>query len=222
MSGHTLTLDAPLAFQHYGGWEYQVEVGLLSHNLAFSTAQHLLDVAPFGGHIMVHSKNARISGVSLSGMGQQNYLARYPFHFHLSGDVGGASYFTDSSVMHSNWRCAVIHRTDRSIVSRNVAFDNFGSCFYVEDGVEMNNEISFNLAIKTKIMGPTDSASITAMQLAGQTGFTQAATPDLVQPADRAAAGFYITNGNNKIIGNASSGGFTGFSFPNLPQAING
>jgi len=223
VNGSTVTLDHPLAYSHYGGWEYQVEVGLLSRNLEFHTSDRVVAAAPtFGGHIMVHSKNARVSGVELYGLGQQNFLARYPFHFHRSGDVGGASYFTDSSVWHSNWRCAVIHRTDHAIVSRNVAYDNFGHCYYLEDGVELNNEVSFNLAVRTKIMGPTDPASIAELRSAGQTGFTLAQSADFAQPADRAAAGFYITNGNNRIVGNASSGGFAGYSFPNLPQAIGG
>lgn len=116
----------------------------------------------------------------------------------------------------SNYRCAVVHRTDRSLVSRNVAFDNFGHCFYFEDGVEMNNEMSFNLAVRTKYLGATRPTSTI------QEGFTVTQSEDLAQPADRAAAGFYITNGNNRIIGNASSGGFTGFSLPNLPKAIGG
>jgi hypothetical protein len=222
-AGTTVTLDQPLAYSHYGGPEYQVEVGLLSRNLEFHTSPRVVAAAPtFGGHIMVHSKLAHVSGVELYRMGQQNFLARYPFHWHRSGDVGNASFFTDSSVWRSNWRCAVVHRTDRAIVSRNVAYDNFGHCYYLEDGLEMNNEVSFNLSVRPKIMGPTDDASLQQMRDGGQPGFTLAQSADLAQPADRAAAGFYITNGNNKIIGNASSGGFTGYSFPNLPRAIGG
>lgn len=217
ISGNVVTFAQPLGFQHYGGPEYQIEVGLLSRNVKFTTAERVLAAAPtFGGHLMVHSKNARISGVELYGLGQQNFLARYPFHFHRVGDVNNASYFTDSSVWRSNYRCVVVHRTDRAIVSRNVAFDNFGHCFYFEDGVEMNNEMSFNLAVRTKYLGATPPVS------AGQEGFTVTQASDLAQPADRAAAGFYITNGNNRIIGNASSGGFAGFSLPNLPKAIGG
>jgi hypothetical protein len=223
VDGASVTLDRPLLYKHYGGPEYQIEVGLLSHNLQFRSSEHLAAVAPgFGGHIMVHSKHARVSGVELYGMGQQNVLARYPFHFHRAGDVAGAAYFTDSSVWRSNFRCAVIHRTDRAIVSRNVAYDNFGHCYYLEDGVEMNNELSFNLAVRTKVLGPTTTAVLDDMRFDPQTGFTQVESADLIQPADRAAAGFYISNGNNRIIGNASSGGFAGFSLPNLPQALGG
>ncbi|MBX3222131.1 MAG: hypothetical protein KF795_16555 [Labilithrix sp.] len=221
--GTTVTIDAPLAYRHYGGPEYQVEVGLLSHNIRFATADRILQAAPtFGGHIMVHSKTARISGAELYGLGQQNFIGRYPIHFHLSGDVTGTSYVTDSSIWRSNWRCAVLHRTDHALISRNVAYDVFGHCYYLEDGVEMNNELSYNLAVKPKILGPIDQASIDALNGPPQTGFTLRQSSEYAQPADRAAAGFYISNGNNRIIGNAASGGFAGFSFPNLPKAIGG
>ncbi|HEX8795221.1 MAG TPA: G8 domain-containing protein [Polyangiaceae bacterium] len=223
VDGNLVTLDRPLDWLHYAGWEYQVEVGLLSRTLAFDTSDRVRAAAPtFGGHIMVHSTHARVSGVELHAMGQQNYLARYPFHWHRVGDVAGASYFTDSSVWQSNWRCVVVHRTSHAIVARNVAFDDFGHCYYLEDGLEFDNELSFNLAVRTKIMGPIDQASLDAMTNAGQPGFTQVQTPDLVEPSDRAAAGFYVPNGNNRIVGNATSGGFVGFSFPNLPLPTGG
>lgn len=222
--GRIVTVTSPVKYQHYAGPEYQVEVGLLSHNIVFRTADRVLAANPtFGGHIMSHSPNTRISGAELYGMGQQNLLARYPFHFHYAGDVAQNGYFTDSSVWRSNWRCAVVHRTNRAIVSRNVSFDTWGHCYYLEDGVEMNNEISFNLAAKTKIMGPVDSASLAAFNATDlQDGFTLEQSEEMAQPADRAAAGFYFTNGNNRIVGNASSGGFSAYSFPNLPFAING
>ncbi|MBS2033044.1 MAG: G8 domain-containing protein [Deltaproteobacteria bacterium] len=220
VSGNTVQLDQGLWWQHYGGPEYQIEVGLLSRNVVFRTADALRAAAPtFGGHIMVHHGTTHVSGVELLGLGQQNYLGRYPFHFHYAGDQTGSS-FTDSSIWQSNWRCVAVHRTDNAQVSRNVAFDVFGHCFYLEDGVERGNELSFNLAAHVKLMGPVDDAGMAELNASTQQGFQEFATPELVNPADRAAAGFYITNGNNYIIGNAASGGFSGFYFPNLPQAL--
>lgn len=231
VDGANVTLDSPLEHQHYGGPEYQVEVGLLSRSLKFRPSERLTTAAPlFGGHIMVHSKNARVSGVELYRMGQQNFLGRYPFHFHRAGDVAGGGYLTDSSIWNSNFRCAVLHRTDRAALSRNVAFDTWGHCYYLEDGVEMNNELSFNLAVRTKVMGPIaadlshpgSGGTMSDLLNNAQTGFTRVASRDMIQPADRAASGFYISNGNNRIIGNAASGGFAGFSLPNLPRALGG
>jgi hypothetical protein len=218
-----LVLDRPLDYRHYGGPEYQVEVALLSRNIVFRTAPSVLAAAPrFGGHIMVHAAEARISGVEVRGLGQQNFLGRYPLHFHHMGDVERQSYLTDNSIRDSNWRCAVVHRTDNAIVSRNVAFNTWGHCYYVEDGVERGNEISYNLAAGIKIMGPVDQDSLDELAIPTQDGFIQNASPDMVLPADRAAAGFYITNGDNHIFGNAASGGFAGYSFPGLPEAIGG
>jgi hypothetical protein len=220
--GDTLELDTALTYGHYGGAEYQVEVGLLSRNIVFRTAGEILDAtSTFGGHILSGSPRTRVSGVELYGLGQQNRLGRYPFHLHHAGAAAGA-FFSDSSVWRSNWRCAVIHRTDDALLSKNVAYDTFGHCYYLEDGVELGNEISFNLAAGIKIMGPVDQASLDALAEWNQAGFVELASPALTQPADRAAAGFYIPNGDNDLIGNAASGGFAGYSFPNLPEAVGG
>jgi hypothetical protein len=54
----------------------------------------------------------------------------------------------------------------------------------------------------------------------GQTGDLFRETDELRNPADAAAAGFYITNARNWIYGNAASGGWTGFSFPNVPYPL--
>lgn len=219
----TLVLDAPLEHLHYGGREYQVEVGLLTRSIVFRTADSVRAAAPtFGGHIFVHAAEARVSGAELIWLGQQNFLGRYPLHLHHAGDVAGRSYFADNSIWRSNWRCAVIHRTHNAVVTRNVAFDVYGHCYYIEDGVEVGNELSFNLAARVKIMGPLDEASLREMNPPNQWGFVQYQTSGLANPADRAAAGFYITNGRNRIVGNAASGGFAGYSFPTLPEAIGG
>jgi hypothetical protein len=191
--------------------------------VVFRTAATVLAGAgDFGGHIMVSGAAVRVSGVELRGLGQRNRLGRYPMHLHHLGDVAGRSYVTDSSIRNSNWRCIALHRTNRALVSRNVAFDTYGHCYYFEDGVEHGNEVSFNLAAGIKIMGPVDAASLDELAVPTQDGFTLRASPEMVNPADRAAAGFYIPNGSNRIVGNAASGGFAGYSFPNLPEAFGG
>lgn len=215
-AGPQLSLDQALAYPHYGGAEYQVEVGLLSRSIVFRTADAVLAAAPsFGGHIMVHDGHTRVSGAELYGMGQQNFLGRYPFHMHWAGDVERRSYFTDNSIWRSNFRCAVLHRTDRAVVSRNVAYDVLGHCYYLEDGVEEDNEVSFNLAARIKYFGTNDFGDPYT-----QAGIQVLARSDLINPADVAASGFYFPNGHNHILGNAASGGFAGFSFPNLPAPV--
>ncbi len=108
----------------------------------------------------------QVSGVELEGLGQQNHLGRYPFHFHFADSASG-SYFTDSSVWHSNWRGVVIHHTNELVVS-------------------------FNLAAGIKILGPTDPASLAELDTFDQAGFTVMESAELTQPLDRAAEGFYF------------------------------
>ncbi|MDQ3235287.1 MAG: hypothetical protein M3Q07_26045, partial [Pseudobdellovibrionaceae bacterium] len=74
---------------------------------------------------------------------------------------------------------------------------------------------------RIKIMGSTDEKSLKEIDTPGQGGFTQPEIDGVFSnPADRAASGFYISNANNRFIGNAASGGFAGFSFPNMPKPI--
>ena len=55
----------------------------------------------------------------------------------------------------------------------------------------------------------------------GQGGETFYQSNDLIVPADTSASGFYVLNPHNRFIGNAASGGWSGFAFPNAPLPIN-
>lgn len=44
--------------------------------------------------------------------------------------------------------------------------------------------------------------------------------PDLILPSDMAAGCFYITNTYNDILGNAASGGWSGFAIPSLKLPV--
>lgn len=141
--GKRVQFTAPIQFWHYGGQEYQSEVGLLSRRIVFQGASDS-DAASFGGHVLVMG-DGRFSGLQLIRMGQQNTLARYPLHFHLGGSRPNA-YVKDCSFFRSYYRCVSIHQTNDTEVLRNVAFDVYGFCYYLEEGVEENNTISHNLA----------------------------------------------------------------------------
>jgi hypothetical protein len=140
-------------------------------------------------------------------------LGRYPMHFHLLGDCADC-YFRDSSVHRSFYRCVSIHGTNYVNVNENVAYDVTGYCYYLEDGVEHDNTISFNLAAHIHLLGPE------APWGNGQTTDLYQQSNTLTLPADVTASGFYITNVHNNVIGNAASGGWSGFAFPNLPSPI--
>jgi G8 domain len=154
----------------------------------------------FGGHVRVEGLGVgQVEGVEFYRMGQTNVKGRYPFHFHLLGNCP-TCYVRDSSFHRSFYRCVAIHGTNNSTVSENVAFDVVGYCYYLEDGVEERNVISYNLAAHIHTLGPDIPRGW------AQTTKTYREGPELTLPADVTASGFYITNVFNNIIGNAASG----------------
>ena len=156
----------------------------------------------FGGHIMIYSTGkGYVEGVELYRMGQTNVLGRYPMHFHVLGNSCTDCYFRESSVHQSYYRCISVHGTNNATVSENVAFDVIGYCYYLEDGVEEYNTISYNLVAHVHTLGPDMPSGCH-----GQTTRYYNQTSDLTLPADVTASGFYITNVHNYIIGNAASG----------------
>lgn len=89
-------------------------------------------------------------------------------------------------------RCTVVHGTDSLLVDNNVAYDTFGHCFMVEDGMERFNTFSNNLGARTK-----DAERI---------------IPDLPskfngKETDNFAATFWITNPMNYYVNNVAAGG---------------
>jgi hypothetical protein len=71
-----------LQFDHYGGPEFQGEVGLLDRNIVIQGDENS-NLDNFGGHIIIRGA-ARLAGVEFSRMGQRNRMGRYPvvgFHF---------------------------------------------------------------------------------------------------------------------------------------------
>lgn len=212
---YEIVLDKPLTFTHYAGKEYQGEIALLSRTI------RLIGVNSndgFGGHTMIMGSAAegRFRGVQGDNMGQLNVLGRYPFHFHMMKNASDRnSYFEECSVTNSNFRGYVIHGSNYTTVRRNVAFNVKGSCFYLEDGVEEHNTLEFNLAAHVSpIYRPANGWY-------GQGGeYFSSISGELLIPTDTSASGFYISNAMNRFVGNAASGGWSGFAFPNIPKPL--
>ncbi len=216
-SGSLILLDSPLTNLHYGGYEYQSEVAILSRTINLRGVDYG-DNTGFGGHTksIGTSAIAKISGVAATFMGQLNVLGRYPFHLHMMGNGSNSiqSYFQDCSVIDSQFRAYVIHGTNSSRISRNIAYNVNGNGYYLEDGVEENNLLEYNLAAFVHpIFRPARGPN-------GQSGEYFEESPNLIIPADTSASGFYALNANNRYIGNAASGGWAGFAFPNAPVGI--
>ena len=102
-----IQLDSPLDYVHFGGSQYQAEVGLQSRNILIQgdpNNSEPTDVSNpvckdsgsgstypcpnkyltgFGGHVQVIGPGSigRFSGIELFRMGQTNVLGRYPLHF---------------------------------------------------------------------------------------------------------------------------------------------
>jgi len=239
-----VTLKDELRHTHYAATGYyQAEVGMLSRKVVFEGAEDdspPTDVTPsscvavsgrhysypcedayltgYGGHVMVGggpNAAARMSSVEFRRMGQTNNIGRYPVHFHLLGEAGNNSYVEDSAIHQSYYRCVVVHGTNGTRVSRNVAFDAIGMCFYLEGGNEERNVIEHNLGAHVHPIGKTlfDFKE-------PQTFFDVSASSKLAVPVDVAASPFYISNLYNNVTGNAASGGWSGFAFPSLEEVI--
>jgi cell migration-inducing and hyaluronan-binding protein len=195
VSGTTVTLEAPLAFSHFGELQTiagrtvdeRAEVGLLTRNIVIRGDSASSQEAGFGGHIMGVGGTLRVSGVTLRFMGQKGIVARYPMHWHMMGPVDG-QYFAGSSVWNSFNRCVTVHGTDNARVEGNVCHDHLGHGYFLEDGAETGNLIAGNLGLGTRT------------------------TEDGVLPTDSRAATFWITNPDNTVTGNAAAGSH-GFGF---------
>eukprot|EP01113_Clastostelium_recurvatum_P039916 TRINITY_DN614_c0_g1_i1.p1 TRINITY_DN614_c0_g1~~TRINITY_DN614_c0_g1_i1.p1 ORF type:complete len:1844 (-),score=383.73 TRINITY_DN614_c0_g1_i1:116-5647(-) len=185
----------------------------------------------FGGHIIVDGSTGtspvgRFSGVEMYRVGQTNIIGRYPIHFHMLGDVTATNYanhyVTDSSVHDSYFRCYAIHGTHGVLLSENTAYNAIGHCYFLEDGVEENNTISYNQAALVHALGPYQNPS---MGLNGDSWWSQylswyTNTTSLILPSDMAAGCFYFTNTYNDVVGNAASGGWAGYALPALAVPV--
>lgn len=179
----------------------------------------------FGGHIMIWADGKGfVEGVELYRMGQTNFLGRYPIHYHRLGNSCDGCYFRDSSIHKSFYRCISIHATHNLTVAENVGYDITGYCYYLEDGVEEDNTLSFNLGAHIHYLGQAPFGGGQQVTGCGSPGVDCSGldeqSKDRILPADSTASAFYITNIHNDIVGNVASGGWAGFAFPILPFPI--
>ena len=207
ISGRTVTLSAPLNYQHwcattlYGesSLEECAEVGLLSRNIVIRSDTQSASTG-FGGHVMVMNGGAAyLSGIEFLNMGQKGRTARYPMHWHLVGDASG-QYLDQSSIVHSYNRFFSIHGTHNLHIGGNVGYDTIGHGFYLEDGIEHGNVIENNFGAGLRN-----------------------ATNSLPTPADNEASVFWISNPDNIVRGNVAAGSeHTGFwlGFPEHPIGL--
>eukprot|EP00003_Mantamonas_plastica_P007241 TRINITY_DN1606_c1_g1_i1.p1 TRINITY_DN1606_c1_g1~~TRINITY_DN1606_c1_g1_i1.p1 ORF type:complete len:1405 (-),score=404.75 TRINITY_DN1606_c1_g1_i1:73-4287(-) len=201
VSGNVVTLDAPLQYMHWGAGNQFAEVGLLSRSIVIK-GDWTSESNGFGAQLMIRkATTVKIDAVEFTKMGQQGVVGRYPVHFHLSNQHGAGMSLKHSSIHHNFQRCVVVHDTDGTLVDNNVAYHTQGHCMFYEDGSEMDNVMTNNLAI--------DAFPVPA-------GLT------LIVPTDRKPTVYWITNPNNTMTGNHAVGGRFGFwwAFPDKPNGL--
>jgi cell migration-inducing and hyaluronan-binding protein len=187
VSGTTVALDAPLAFQHWGqlltvagrAVDQRAEVGLINRNVVVQ-GDSSSEATGYGGHILVLAGGvAHVDAVELYRMGQRGRIARYPFHWHMAGHVPGQS-ITRSSVWRSFNRCVTVHGSHEALVADNVCYDHTGHGYFIEDGIETGNTLRGNLGVFSR-RGTTIES-------------------------DGSPSTFWVTNPDNTIVDNAAAG----------------
>lgn len=190
--GNTITLTQALDVRHHGKtstykngmtFDERAEVALLSRNIIIQGDADGVKKG-LGGHIMIMpSSTAHVEGVELFNMGQTGIKGRYPFHWHLCGDVPG-QYIKSSSIHHTFQRLVVIHGTNRALVQDNVGYFHRGHGYFLEDGDEEFNVFRRNIGIRS----------------------LRTSKANRVEVEDDSPATFWITNPNNTFVGNVATG----------------
>ncbi len=207
VSGTTVTLDQPLTHTHWGqvdtlgGAEVaqQAEVGSLTRNVVVRTSP-AGRARGVGAHIMVFEGSvAHLSGVELDGMGQTNRVGRYPMHFHVGASMSG-SYVRGASIHHTFNRCLTIHASNHVEVRDTIGYESTGHCFFLEDGVEVGNQLICNLGLSTR--RPEEGLALLE--------------------SDRQPATYWISNPSNHLVENAAAGSDGHGFWYDLPAAPTG
>ncbi|MBK1880052.1 Ig-like domain-containing protein [Pelagicoccus mobilis] len=188
--------------------DLRAEVGLLTRNIVIQGASDSVSTG-FGAHVMIHgpmedgamthpSGEGYIKGVEIHRGGQEGILARYPFHWHLVQGAGAGQYFSDNAVHDSFNRGVTIHGTDFTTVSNNFFYNTIGHTVFLEDGVEKNNTITYNVVALS--VRPAPGTETTPSDNSDD------------EAQNRTPAAYWITNPNNTVDFNVAAGGEgTGF-----------
>jgi hypothetical protein len=133
---------------------------------------------------------AYVSDVGFRRVGQKSLVGRYPFHWHMAGDVSG-QFIRNSAIWESYNRCVTVHGSDNAVVEGNVCYNHIGHGYFLEDGTEQGNTIQNNLGVLT---------------VRPQPGEGVLESDSKIDPASRGPATFWISNPNNTIVGNYAAG----------------
>ncbi len=161
ISGKTITLNDTFKFSHFAGvesygasgsdkLEMRAEVGLLTRNIKMTGDSDSVE-NNYGSHLLLtgSAENGLVGHVAYTeffNCGQPRIIGRYCIHFHMAGDMTN-SFVRGNAVHDSMARVVTLHGVHFLTVEYNVGYRVHGHNFFVEDGIETNNLIQYNLAI---------------------------------------------------------------------------
>ena len=163
----------------------KAEVGLLTRNIKMMGDPTSIE-DEYGSHLMMmgSAENglvAHIAYTEFTHCGQPKIVGRYCIHFHMNGDVAD-SYVKGNAVHHSFARVITLHAIHFLRVTENVGYLVKGHKFFIEDDVETQNVIQYNLAI----------SSLESWKM---------------MQTDISVASFWVTNPLNHLTHNHAAGG---------------
>ncbi len=206
VNGNRIYFDVPLQHFHIGQTKQyhpsfgtrtlnmRANVAVIDRNIYISPADsNQADSSKIGGDIMImNGAKAFLSSVHLDRMGKMGQMGRYPFHWHIAGNVSG-QYIKNSSITNSFNRCVVIHSTMHALVQNNVCYNHFGHGYFLESGNETENIIRDNIGIHSKRV-PQNRALLFSEYKSKQ------------NERFEAPATFWISNPKNTIENNIAAG----------------
>jgi hypothetical protein len=133
--------------------------------------------------------------------GQRGVKGKYCLHFHMLGACPSCV-FQGNAIEFGQQRGIVIHGTHLSTVTDNVIYDVRGAYLYVEDGNEMFNHISYNVAICPW-----------PLWTGGKRGCTIPGTDNDQSDTSANQAGLWALSQTNNVIGNRFAGHFNGMLY---------
>ncbi|XP_068614929.1 fibrocystin-L-like, partial [Brachionichthys hirsutus] len=105
----------------------------------------------FGCSIMLQNLAVgRIEYVEVFHAGQAFRFGRYPIRFHRMRDINNQPYVRGCAIHETFNRAVNIHDTHNLLLEFNVVHNIRGNAFFMEDGIETQNIIQYNLAVSVK------------------------------------------------------------------------
>jgi len=220
VAGTTITLSAPLRFDHKGARLPDGALELLPHvgNISRNVIVRSEHVQGTRGHVMfvehpdVDLRYARFKDLGRTRMGVldntewddagrvrhigTNQIGRYAIHFHHAfgprpTPAGGDQFTLVGNAVDAPSKWGItVHNSHFGLLQDNVVYDAHGAAFVAEDGTESDNAFVHNFAIRVDGSG----------EFAPRSGYSGAA-PD---PGGE-GAGFWLRGPNNVLRDNVAA-----------------